>query len=57
MVKHCDRGLENTARGRRAAFSRLSQVNWVLGTGNGGDANSREMPQRNIFISVKIKVI
>ena len=30
MVKHCDRGLENTARGRRAAFSRLSQVNWVL---------------------------
>ena len=54
MVKHSDRGLENTARGRRAAFSRLSQVNWVLGTGNRGDANSREMPQRNIFISVKI---
>ena len=45
MVKHCDRGLENTA---------LSQVNWVLGTGNRGDANSREMPQRNIFISVTI---
>ena len=54
MVKNCDRGLENIARGRRAAFSRPSQVNWVLGTGNRGDANSREMPQRNIFVSVKI---
>ena len=50
MVKNCDRGLENTARGRRprAAFSRPRSQFFTIRT---------SQPANNIYVFVAAKIV